>query len=140
MSAINHENAATSSRRRQVVATAAATVIVTGRSIAHTKRTAGQRALLAADILAGKVRIDKPTMKQVASLLHVSVPYVQAALRINGDHRTRERIARGTAFNQVKPNGLSRAWAKASPAERAQLGQLVGPDVIWDEAVSPAIE
>ena len=143
MSAINHENEATSSRRRkQVVATAAATVIISGRNIAHAKRSPGQRAILAADILTGKVKIDKPTMKQVANLLRVSTVYVERALRINGDPDLRQKIRAGVPLNQVMPagNGLVAAWTKASPKERAQLGQLVGPDVLWDEAVSPAIE
>lgn len=53
--------------------------IVTGRNIAHGHRTATERALLAADIAAGRVQLVQPTDGQLATILTVSVPYVRAA-------------------------------------------------------------
>ena len=53
-------------RRRHAVLINSATAVprvITGRNLAHTKRTAVERALLAADIAAGRVAV-KPTLKQ----------------------------------------------------------------------------
>jgi hypothetical protein len=141
MSSFYSTEDAVSRRRRQVVATTAATVIISGRNVAHRKRTPGQRALLAADILTGKVRLDRPTLKQTATLLHVSVPYVEAALRIAGDPALRARIEGGESLNSIAPisNGLATAWRNASAKERADLARVVGPDTIWAESIEPAI-
>jgi hypothetical protein len=32
---------------------------------------------------------------------------------------------------------LHEAWARATPAERAEFGRAVGVDVVWDEVVAP---
>jgi len=116
---------------------------ITGRNLAHKPRTSGQRALVAADLVSGKVRFEAPTVKQAAHLLHVSVPYVQRALRLNGDQARRADIEiDGKPLNAVLPagNGLVSAWIKASANERAGLARIVGPDELWDDAINPTLD
>ena len=117
--------------------------LFTGRNVAHAHRTAAQRALLAADLFDGKAGIIKPTQRQVAAVAGVSVPSVQKARRVNGNGLARERIRLGASLNEVVPagngNGLAKAWRKASSAERAALGRIVGIDAIWDRAIAPNI-
>jgi hypothetical protein len=116
--------------------------VVSGRNIAHVRRTAAQRALLAADILDGKVRLEDLTQLQLAAILHVSVPSIQTARRINGNAALRDKIASGIALNAVMPtgNGLVKAWHDASALERAGLARIVGVDEIWDTAIEPVID
>jgi hypothetical protein len=112
----------------------AASATLTGRNLAHGRRTAGQRALLAADLSAGRVQLERLTATQAALLCGVSLAYVE-------DPAVRDRIARGEAFNAVAPvrNGLATAWRKASIRERRDLGRVVGVDTIWADAIEPVI-
>lgn len=117
--------------------------VFTGRSIAHGHRTRAQRALAAADVFDGKATVDDFTQRQVAALFRISVPSVQKARRVNGDRVKRWQIEQGESLNGVMPNGnangLTRAWLRASSAERAALGRVVGIDAIWDRAIAPNI-
>jgi hypothetical protein len=117
------------------------TATISGRNLAHGRRTAGQRALLAADLSAGRVRLERVTATQAALLCGVSLAYVEAAQAIADDPAVRARIAQGEAFNAVAPlrNGLAAAWRKASIRERRDLGRVVGVDTIWADAIEPAI-
>jgi hypothetical protein len=119
----------------------AASATLTGRNLAHGRRTAGQRALLAADLSAGRVQLERLTATQAALLCGVSLAYVEAAQTIAEDPAVRDRIARGEAFNAVAPvrNGLATAWRKASIRERRDLGRVVGVDTIWADAIEPVI-
>jgi hypothetical protein len=56
---------------------------MTGYALARNGRTASQRAALAASIIAGEVEFTKPTKKQIAELLHVSVSYVDKVLKLD---------------------------------------------------------
>jgi hypothetical protein len=56
---------------------------VTGYCISRNGRTASQRAAIAARIIAGEVEFTKPTKKQIAELLHVSIVYVDRALELD---------------------------------------------------------
>jgi hypothetical protein len=53
---------------------------VTGRNVAHKPRSAGARAFLAADLIRGKVVLERPTITQACAIVGVSYPYVKAAL------------------------------------------------------------
>ena len=100
-------------------------VIVTGRNIAHGRRSATERALLAADVSAGRKRLAKLTDRQLAAILHVSGPYVSAAKAVA---RTPE------ARRQVEVFGAP--LLDAAKAARPQRKQPEPPDVVklFDDA------
>jgi hypothetical protein len=56
---------------------------LTGCALARNGRSASQRAALAASIITGEVEFIKPTKKQIAALIGVSVPYTNQALALN---------------------------------------------------------
>lgn len=60
---------------------------VTGRNIAHARRSPIERALLAADILAGRVDLVGLTAKQIAVMLKTNQPYVDAARDLSAAER-----------------------------------------------------
>ena len=101
------------------------TIIVTGRNIAHGHRTPTERALLAADVSAGRKQLAKLTDGQLAAILHVSGPYISAAKIVT---RTSE------ARRQVEVFGTS--LLDAAKAARPQRKQPEPPDVVklFDEA------
>jgi hypothetical protein len=112
---------------------------VTGRNLAHSHRTASQRAALAAQLVLEEVEQIKPTMIQAAAVTRVNIPYVQFALRLTP--ATRERVAKGelTIAEAAKANGLLAAWEAATLADKAALGSAVGVNEIWDRAIQPSI-
>jgi hypothetical protein len=63
------------------------TTTMNGRGLAHRQLDARQRAVLAADVLDGTVRLN-PSQKQLADLFGVSIPYIQAARRLSAGKRT----------------------------------------------------
>ena len=46
---------------------------ITGRNVAHGRRTPSQRAAIAAELVSGEIVFIKPTLKQAAALFGVSV-------------------------------------------------------------------
>ena len=68
------------------------TMIVTGRNIAHGHRTPTERALLAADVSAGRKQLAKLTDGQLAAILHVSAPYVSAAKIVTRTPEARRQV------------------------------------------------
>lgn len=72
---------------------------VTGRNIAHARRSPVERALLAADILAGRVGLADLTAKQVAAMLKTNQVYVDAARHLS----TAERRLVEAELRPLKP-------------------------------------
>jgi hypothetical protein len=64
---------------------------VTGRYIAHGKMTKPERAVLAAEIHDGAVRLERLTVAQLARLLNVSPAYVHRAVAATPPERWRIR-------------------------------------------------
>jgi hypothetical protein len=60
---------------------------VTGQNIARKPRSAGARAFLAADLIRGKVVLEKPTIGQACAIAKVSYLYVKAALEATPTER-----------------------------------------------------
>jgi hypothetical protein len=60
--------------------------VVRGVSLAHRRLNAYQRAVIAADILDGRV-VYQPTEQELARSLKVSVPYIERARRLTPDQR-----------------------------------------------------
>jgi hypothetical protein len=95
---------------------------LTGYALARNGRSASQRAALAASIILGEIEFIKPTKKQIAALLGVSVPYTNQALALNPVQRGLVREGYTTLAQYQKPTdghlhhvieqaGVDRAWA-----------------------------
>jgi hypothetical protein len=93
-----------------------------GQYLAKNRLNARARARLAAEILVGQAEPVSLTVKQVAALCRVSVPYVSEA----------RNPAPATDV-------LVKAWNAASPDERIAFARTVGSDKIWDGAIAPII-
>jgi hypothetical protein len=85
---------------------------ITGRYAAHNKLSARVRAQLAVDILDGRVEVVDLTVKQVAKLLRVSVPYINAA-------------------RKPAAEALTNAWASATPDQRIEFVRRAGPETVF---------
>jgi hypothetical protein len=92
-------------------------ITVTGRNVAHGKRTARQRAALAANLVTGRVILTPLTVVQAAAICHVSRPLVASAL------------GRGET--------LAAHYARVSKAERLEAAREIGIDRVWDEMIAP---
>jgi hypothetical protein len=114
---------------------------ISGRAFAHRRRTASQRAGLAAQLVLGEGVLANPTVKQAASLLQVSRPYVQVALKATTGQR--ENLVSGRlTVSRLKPSPcdlLVRDWNAANDAERVEFARRVGVDQIFDTAIAPVI-
>ena len=69
--------------------------IVTGRGLAHGKRTAVQSAFLGADIGAGRVPFMGWTDGQIAQHVGASLPYLRAAKQVAANPQLRARVEAG---------------------------------------------
>ena len=111
---------------------------VSGRHLAHTRRSAVQRALLAADIAAGRTIMTGPTLRQAILLTGASPTYAAAAAKLNASERRSvangwrpliPQIARRPS--PVPAPTFGDAWDRATHAEREAV---VRPRVaeIWN--------
>jgi hypothetical protein len=98
---------------------------VTGRNLAYTRRTPGQRAAVAAQIALGEAELTPPTQRQAAAMAGASLPYVHLALGLSPSART--RVARGemSLAEAVRFSNLFRSYLTAPP-ERASAVISVG--------------
>lgn len=100
---------------------------LTGYAIARNGRSASQRAAIAAQIILGEVVFTKPTKKQIAELLHVSVSYVDRVLELDPVCRAAmgegylalsdfHNIPTDTQLERtVKAAGVDRVWDVMEP-------------------------
>jgi len=120
-----------------------ATSTITGRNLAHARRTAVERALAAADLHVGRLSLVEPTVIQAAALARVSVGYAHAAIAIVNDAKARAAVIRGRIPLLVASwsgsESLANHFLRSSRQERAALSETVGLDAIWDECVVPNI-
>jgi hypothetical protein len=131
---------------------------IAGRSLAHLKRNAVERAFLGADLVDGLVCLVRPTIPQVSWLVGVNRTYIAAALGVGDNPDTRVAILEGYVPLIVPPAppvppakpvrfGDSVRWgeslaehiARSTPAERAEAALEVGPGTIWDSMIVPSI-
>ena len=98
---------------------------ITGRDLTHRKRTAVQRALLAADLVASRAVVVEPTLRQAIALTGASPTYASADVGL--DPGERPSVADGWRplipqnVQRVPPTpapALADAWDRASPEER----------------------
>jgi hypothetical protein len=108
---------------------------ITGRNLAHGKHTKTARALMAADLVAGRVKLIRPTVKQAAALARVSAPYVYAAAK--PDPAQRRKLERGVRLmNVVRPTSLTREWCCATREQKIAFIRSVGTDSVWNAVES----
>ena len=120
--------------------------LVTGRNLAHGKRSVPERAFFAADLHLNRVELVSPTVKQCARLMRVCVPYVAAAVTITtADYPAmRAAVLNGDctiveAAKAVAPESLAEHFARATSAEWLECARMVGPAAIWDRMVAPLV-
>jgi hypothetical protein len=89
---------------------------VRGRGLGHRELSKTARALLAADIAVGRIRISDFSERQLAFILGVSVPYIRAARAL--DDMQRIAVERGRRPLIVTP-------PRTSPSVREQLTHVV---------------
>ena len=104
---------------------------VTGRWLAHAKLTATERAFLAADIVAGRVVVVNPTLKQAACQAGVSAVYAAAAR--DATPAEREAIESGglSIMELIETAPVVTAWKTSTAADRVALVKKIGPDAVW---------
>jgi hypothetical protein len=95
--------------------------VVSGQYLAKNHLYKRDRAKLAADIIARKVVMADFTVKQIAALVRVSVPYI------------------AEARNGHKRPSLAEHLVSSTPAERLEAAKALGVDVVWDSMVLPLV-
>jgi hypothetical protein len=116
--------------------------ILRGRNLAHQKRSAAARALLAADWMAGRLTLEWPTAVQAAALFRVSVPYLNAARDIVGDSDKRTAVEAGTLslFKAADVEGLAARIRRASRDEQLLAARELGAQYLWNNMVEPSLD
>jgi hypothetical protein len=113
---------------------------ITGRDLAHKKRTPTQRALLAADLASGRVIVTGLTLRQATMLTGASPSYASVAARLDGN----ERIAVARGWRRLLPYSTKPAMPTPKPAlvndaELIELVRSVGIDRTLAAAVAVEI-
>lgn len=118
---------------------------LTGRNLAHAERTSAERAFVGADLHLGRIARIRPTVKQVAYLAGVCVPYVAAGIEITNDRAAREAVLAGKvplleAAKSIAASTetLAEHLTRATPAERLDCARVFGPAWVWDQMVRAA--
>jgi hypothetical protein len=114
---------------------------ITGRNLAHTYRTADERALVGIDLVNGELVLVRPTMRQVAMILKVPPFRIYLAAKVARDPEKRRLVENGWVRLYKAANGESLAdhILRTSHAERLAAAQEVGADTIWDDMVAPLV-
>jgi len=116
--------------------------IITGRKLAHAKRSAIARALVAADLHVGRLSLVEPTVIQAAALARVSVGYAHAAIAIVNDKDARAAVLAGRVPLVVASwanESLADRYMRSSADERVELREMAGVDHLWDELIAPGV-
>jgi hypothetical protein len=98
------------------------TKTLSGRALAHQHLSASQRAALAAQILESEASI-APTVHQIATLLDVSVTYVQAARKLSPADR--DLVAHGIDLCFADLLRHSAAGSGAKPVNLRECFELI---------------
>jgi hypothetical protein len=118
--------------------------LIRGRSLAHGKRSATERAFVAADLHRNRIDLISPTVKQAAALANVCVPYVTAAVFVADDQALREAVLAGevSLFDAVRSNAaesLVAHFRRSSVEEWRECAREIGPALVWDTMVEPLV-
>ena len=112
-----------------------ATPLISGRNVAHARRSIRQRALLASDLVAGRTIITPLTIVQATAILDVSYPTVAAAQAVGDDEDARADFLAGRRYSE----SLAEHFARTSEAERLEAAREIGVGVLWDSMISPIV-
>jgi hypothetical protein len=120
--------------------------LVTGRNLAHAKRSAPERAFVGADLHLNRTELISPTVKQCACLVGVCAPYVTAAVKIvtaDGGATRAAVLADDCALlgaaAAVAPESLAHHFARSTPDEWLKCAREVGPAAVWDHMIAPLV-
>jgi hypothetical protein len=94
---------------------------ITGRNLAHGKRTAQQRAFVAAGLVSGRIILTPFTGTQAALVCDVNYSHIAEVLGRRPTESLAAHIARST------------------PIERAEAAREVGTDLIWEDMCLPSM-
>ena len=97
---------------------------ITGRNLAHSARSARQRAVLGAELLEGSTVLVQPTLLQVTELVSVCAPYIRAAHRMRPEDR---RLVEAG----VRPLFPPKMVALISDEQLDQLARIDGGARLW---------
>jgi hypothetical protein len=117
---------------------------VTGRNLAHAKRSVLECAFIGADLHLDHGGLVSPTVKQAAYLAGVCVPYVRAAIVLADDRAAREAVLAGeiNLFDAVRANtaeSLVAHFRRSSVEEWRACAREIGPALIWDQMLAPIV-
>jgi hypothetical protein len=103
---------------------------VTGRNLAHQRRSYWQRARLAARLVRGETILTPLTIKQAAAICGAAY------------HTVAVELAALKAEDAALPSSetLADHFSRATPAERLEAAREIGVGAIWDSMVNPLLE
>jgi hypothetical protein len=108
---------------------------ISGRNLAHAQRSIRERALLAADLVAGRAIILPLTIVQAGAICGVSYPTITIAQAAGDDEDARAAFLAGHRHCET----LAEHFHRASQSERIDAARQIGPGVIWDSMISPIV-
>jgi hypothetical protein len=102
---------------------------ITGRNLAHTRRTPVERALLAADLASGRAVLVEPTMRQIVALTGASPSYAMAAASLDeGERRSVSRGWRPMVPQQAKRPARPIDWSQITDTALVTGAGTLGTD------------
>lgn len=120
--------------------------LVSGRAVAHGKRTVAQKALLGADLHTNAARLVAPTLRQCAGIVGVCVPYIKIGVAIADDMTARAAIAAGDISIRDITNAFAQPHElladhilRCSQDELLDAARAVGVTTVWGCMVEPLI-
>ena len=111
---------------------------ITGQMLAKNRWSKQVRADNAAQYLAGRLEITKPTTHLAATLFAVSPTWVRRSFKRLPD----QTVSPPSPELEIIPSAvidLVSAFNRASPADRIRAARLIGVDNVWDAMLAPAI-
>jgi len=116
--------------------------IITGRNLAHGRRSVVERAFLGADPHRDYTQLAEPTIGQAARLVGVCRPYLSAAVAIANNHDARQAVLSGRVplLGTTKhEETLAEHFARATPKEIAAVVDTIGVSLVWDKMIAPFV-
>jgi hypothetical protein len=107
---------------------------ITGRNLAHVRRTAVEKAFIAASFHFNRLTLIDPTIKQSALLAGVSIPYVAAAIALVFRKAVLQQRALHAVNTAVEPFGDR--LKRATPEELLEAARVLGPDRVLHSMVA----
>jgi hypothetical protein len=115
---------------------------LSGRNLAHARRTVPERAFVAAKLHLNRIAVTDPTVKQCAAWVGVCAAYVASAVEIIDDPDVCDAVLRGDiniidAAKRATVESLADHMRRSTPAELAAAAKVAGIDLVWDAMLAP---